>query len=255
MAINKQGVDFPIIFFVDNAVRLTNKEVFERLSGDTHIKRNVEMIFIIRNYKQISVLNKKAPGTAFAEAWRNLNITPSRRNVNLILVLSTVLIALYAPVHVRSLVLPCCIALAAGCCASALFLCFVKEIILPQFRIPFWCYTPLLFFALFLISNSSFSPFASDVSFSMEYEGDTSFPFIQQSALEVESALLKWNAFDRLTLHIDQGRASFTVLGGKKRDIMAKISELSSLYPEIFFYPSHQTESIVICLPHYDKKS
>ena len=246
MAINKQGVDFPIIFFVDNAVRLTNKEVFERLSGDTHIKRNVEMIFIIRNYKQISVLNKKAPGTAFAEAWRNLNITPSRRNVNLILVLSTVLIALYAPVHVRSLVLPFCIALAAGCCASALFLCFVKEIILPQFRIPLWCYTPLLFFALFLISNSSFSPFASDVSFSMEYEGDTSFPFIQQSALEVESALLRWKAFDHLTLHIDQGSAAFTILGGKKRDIMAKISELSSLYPEIFFYiPEKHTQHAV----------
>ena len=177
---------------------------------------------------------------------KNEIVNPRTNLLPIAIILSTVLIALYAPVHVRSLVLPCCIALAAGCCASALFLCFVKEIILPQFRIPFWCYTPLLFFALFLISNSSFSPFASDVSFSMEYEGDTSFPFIQQSALEVESALLRWKAFDHLTLHIDQGSAAFTILGGKKRDIMAKISELSSLYPEIFFYiPEKHTQHAI----------
>jgi len=80
----------------------------------------------------------------------------------------------------------------------------------------------------------------------MEYESGTAFPFIQKSALDIESELLNWNAFDRLTLHIDRGRATFTVIGGKRRDIMAKISELSSKYPEIFFYiPEKHTRHAV----------
>jgi hypothetical protein len=246
MAINKQGVDFPIIFFIDNAVELTNKEIFERLNRDTHIKRKVEKIFIIRNYKQISILNKKAPGTAFAEAWHNSNITRYVRNVNLMLILFTLIVVLYTSAHIRNLVLPFCTALTAGSCASVLFLYVTKRIILPRFRIPLWSFSPILLFTLFFIPYSTFSPFATDVSFSLEYESGTSFSFVQQSALEVESALLKWNAFDRLTLHIDQGRAAFTILGGKKREIMAKISELASLYPEIFFYiPEKHTHHAV----------
>jgi len=166
----------------------------------------------------------------------NSNITLSNRNVNLILIFSTLIIMLYVPVPLRNLALPFCTALTIGCCVSALFLYITKKAILPRFHIPLWCFSPILLFVLFFIPYSAFSPFATDVSFSLEYESGTSFPFIQQSALEVESALLKWNAFDRLTLHIDQGRAAFTILGGKKREIMAKIRELASLYPEIFFY-------------------
>ena len=166
----------------------------------------------------------------------NLNITPYSRNVNFILILSTLIIALYAPIHFKDLVLPCCTALTVGCCVSALFLYVKKKIILPQFRIPLWCFSPILLFILSLVPFSPISPYSTDVNFSLEYESGTSFTFIQQSALEVEAALLKWNAFDCLTLHIDQGRAAFTILGGKKNKIMAKIGELSSFYPEIFFY-------------------
>lgn len=182
-----------------------------------------------------------------------LNNTTSDEIVNhhtnllpIAIILSTLIITLYAPVHFRNLILPFCIALSSGLCASAVCRYFIKEGLTPHIRVPLWCYAPILFFVLFLISNSPFSPFASDVSFSMEYESGTSFSFIEKSALDVEAALLKWNAFDHLTLHIDQGRASFTILGGRKREIMSKLSELSSFYPEVFFYiPEKHTSHAV----------
>ena len=182
-----------------------------------------------------------------------LNNTTSDEIVNhytgllpIAIILSTFIITLYVPVHFRNLILPFCIALSSGLFASAVCRYFIKEGLTPRIRVPLWCYTPILFFVLFLISNSPLSPFASDVSFSMEYESGTSFSFIEKSALDVEAALLKWNAFDHLTLHIDQGRASFTILGGSKREIMAKISELSSFYPEVFFYiPEKHTSHAV----------
>ena len=162
-------------------------------------------------------------------------------------ILTTLIIALYVPVHFRNLVLPFCIALASGLCASSVCQCLMKKgtALQGKIRIPLWSYSPILLFALFLFPLP-FSPFASDFSFSMEYESGTAFPFIQKSALDIEAALLKWNAFDRLTLHIDQGRASFTIIGGKKRKIMDKISELSTRYPEIFFYiPEKHTRHAV----------
>ena len=182
-----------------------------------------------------------------------LNNTTSDEIVNhytdllpIAIILSTFIITLYVPVHFRNLILPFCIVLSSGLFASAVCRYFIKEGLTPRIRIPLWCYTPILFFVLFLISDSPFSPFASDVSFSMEYESGTSFSFIEKSALDVEAALLKWNAFDHLTLHVDQGRASFTILGGRKREIMAKISELSSFYPEVFFYiPEKHTSHAV----------
>lgn len=182
-----------------------------------------------------------------------LNNTTSYEIVNhytdllpIAIILSTFIITLYVPVHFRNLILPFCIALSSGLFASAVCRYFIKEGLTPRIRVPLWCYTPILFFVLFLISNSPLSPFASDVSFSMEYESGTSFSFIEKSALDVEAALLKWNAFDHLTLHVDQGRASFTILGGRKREIMSKISELSSFYPEVFFYiPEKHTSHAV----------
>ena len=109
-----------------------------------------------------------------------------------------------------------------------------------------WCFSPILLFALGMAPFSLFSPFSTDVNFSMEYESGTAYPFVQKSALDIEAALMEWNAFDRLTLHIDQGRAAFTILGGKKRDILAKINELSALYPEIFFYiPEKHTKHAI----------
>ena len=163
----------------------------------------------------------------------------------IVIIISTLIITLYAPVHFKNLILPFCIALSSGLCASAVCR-YLKEGLTPRIRVPLWCYTPILLFVLFLISNSSLSSVDSDVSFSMEYESGTSFSFIEKSSLDVEAVLLKWNAFDHLTLHIDQGRASFTILGGKKREIMAKISELSSFYPEIFFYiPEKHTSHAV----------
>ena len=182
-----------------------------------------------------------------------LNNTTSDEIVNhytgllpIAIILSTFIITLYVPVHFRNLILPFCIALSSGLFASAVCRYFIKEGLTPRIRVPLWCYTPILFFVLFLISNSPLSPFASDVSFSMEYESGTSFSFIEKSALDMEAALLKWNAFDHLTLHVDQGRASFTILGGRKREIMAKISELSSFYPEVFFYiPEKHTSHAV----------
>ena len=160
--------------------------------------------------------------------------------------LFTLIVILYFPVHLRNLVLPFCITLASGLFAYAIFQFFMKEnsVLLP--RISLWCFSPIFLFVLFLISHSFLSPFASDVSFSMEYESGTSFPFIQQSALDVETALLKWNEFDHLTLHIDQGRASFTIIGGKKCDILRKIHKLSAAYPEIFFYiPEKHTKNSI----------
>ncbi len=150
--------------------------------------------------------------------------------------LFTLIIILYFPVHLRNLVIPFCITLASGLCAYAIFQFFMKESLVLLPRISVWCFSPILLFVLFLISHSSWSPFASDISFSMEYDSGTSFHFIQQSALDVETALLKWNEFNHLTLHIDQGRASFTIIGGKKCDILRKIHNLSAAYPEIFFY-------------------
>ena len=166
----------------------------------------------------------------------NLNITPPNINVNLFIILFTLMIALYAPVRFKNLVLPCCIALASGLCASVICQYFMKSISFSRRRIPAWCFLPILFFALVLAPFSPLSPFSADVNFSMEYESGTTYPFIQKSALDIEAALLNWNAFDRLTLHIDQGRASFTILGGNKRSILAKIGELSAKFPEIFFY-------------------
>ncbi len=117
---------------------------------------------------------------------------------------------------------------------------------MPRFRIPLWCFSPLMLFALVLAPFSQLSPFASDLTFSLEYESGTSFSFIQKIALDIETALMDWNAFERLTLHIDQGRASFTIVGGRKSDIMTKIDELSSHYPEIFFYiPEKHTKHAV----------
>ena len=153
-------------------------------------------------------------------------------------ILTTLIIALYVPVQFRNPVLPFCIVLTSGLSISAVCQCLMKKGTVPLTwgRIPLWCYSPILLFILFLFLSSSFSPFASDFFFSMEYESGTSFSFIQKSALDIEASLLDWDAFDRLTLHIEQGRAFFTVIGGKKREIMSKISELSSRYPEIFFY-------------------
>ena len=166
--------------------------------------------------------------------------------VPVLLVILTMIFLLYAPVYLRALVLPFCTALTSGCCGSALFQYVAKKNMLPQLRIPLWCFSPIFLFALYFIPNSTFSPFGTDVSFSLEYESGTSFSFIQQSALDIEGALMKWNAFDRLTLHIDQEKASFTVIGGKKRDILTKINELSALYPEIFFYiPEKHTRHAV----------
>ena len=80
----------------------------------------------------------------------------------------------------------------------------------------------------------------------MEYDSGTSFSFIQKSALDIETALMDWKAFERLTLHMDQGRASFTIIGGIKNDIVTKIGELSFRYPEIFFYiPEKHTKHAV----------
>ncbi len=167
--------------------------------------------------------------------------------ITIFLVLSTLIIVLYSPVYFKKLVLPFCIALTSGLCTSAVCQCLMKKGLALQgwVSIPLWSYSPILLFVLLLLPLP-FSPFASDISFSMEYESGTAFPFIQKSALDIESELLNWNAFDRLTLHIDRGRATFTVIGGKKRDIMAKISELSSKYPEIFFYiPEKHTRHAV----------
>ena len=164
------------------------------------------------------------------------------------LVISIFVISLYTPIHLRNLILPFCITFASGLCASAVCQHLMKErtVHLAWGHVPLWCYFPILLFALFLFLSSSFSPFAPDVSFSLEYESGTSFHFVQKSALDIESELLAWNEFDRLTLHIDRGRASFTIIGGNKRDIMAKISELSSRYPEIFFYiPEKHTKNAI----------
>lgn len=177
----------------------------------------------------------------------NINISLSSRIVNFFAILSTLIIALYSPVYFKKLVLPFCIALTSGLCTSAVCQCLMKNgtALQGKIRIPLWSYSPILLFVLLLLPLP-FSPFASDISFSMEYESGTAFPFIQKSALDIESELLNWNAFDRLTLHIDRGRATFTVIGGKKRDIMAKIGELSSKYPEIFFYiPEKHTRHAV----------
>ena len=166
--------------------------------------------------------------------------------VPVLLVILTMIFLLYAPVYPRALVLPFCTALTSGCCGSALFQYVAKKNMLPQSHIPLWCFSPIFLFALYFIPNSTFSPFGTDVSFSLEYESGTSFSFIQQSAIDIEAALMKWNAFDRLTLHIDHEKASFTVIGGKKRDILSKINELSALYPEIFFYiPEKHTRHAV----------
>ena len=152
------------------------------------------------------------------------------------LILSTLIIALYVPMRFKDLVLPCCIALTSGLCVSVICQFVVKNNSFHKCRISFWCFSPFLLFVLGLAPFSPLSPYSADVNFSLEYESGTSFPFIQQSALEVEAALLKWKAFDCLTFHIDQGSAVFNIIGGKKNEIMAKIGELSSFYPEIFFY-------------------
>ncbi|MBR3672023.1 MAG: efflux RND transporter permease subunit [Spirochaetia bacterium] len=151
-------------------------------------------------------------------------------------ILATLIIVLYTPICFRNLILPFCISLSAGCCASFVFQFFMKENFSRRIPIPIWAYSPILLFILVLAPFSPVSPFASDVSFSMEFDSGTSFSFIRQSALDVETDLLRWNAFDRLILHVDQGRASFTVIGGRKRDIIAKITDISAKYPEIFFY-------------------
>lgn len=151
-------------------------------------------------------------------------------------ILLTLIIALYVPIRFRNLVLPCCITLASGFFVSAVCRCFVKESSTAKAGLPVWSFSPILLFAIFFFSFSPLSPIVSDLTFSMEYESGTSFPFIRKSALDVEASLLEWNSFSRLTLHIDQGRAAFTVLGGRRREIMSKIAELSDLYPEIFFY-------------------
>ena len=212
------------------------------------IKENPAGLTTVADADNIDLL--AVPLTGFASSIiQKVKTVNQKSHTNLIpiaIILSTLIITLYAPVHFRNLILPFCIALSSGLCASAVCRYFIKEGLTPHIRVPLWCYTPIIFFVLFLISNSSFSPFASDVSFSMEYESGTSFSFIEKSALDVEAALLKWNAFDHLTLHIDQGRASFTILGGRKREIMAKISELSSFYPEVFFYiPEKHTSHAV----------
>ncbi len=162
------------------------------------------------------------------------------------LVISIFIISLYTPVHLRNLILPFCITFSSALCASVVCQCFLRIGEVQRIRISPWVFSPLLLFVMFLIFYSTFSPFASDVSFSLEYESGTSFHFVQKSALDIESDLLAWNEFDRLTLHIDHGKASFTILGGNKRDIMAKISELSSRYPEIFFYiPEKHTKNAI----------
>ena len=212
------------------------------------IKENPAGLTTVADADNIDLL--AVPLTGFASSViqkvETVNQNSHTNLLPIVIILFTFIITLYAPVHFRNLILPFCIALSSGLCASAVCRYFIKEGLTPRIRVPLWCYTPILFFVLFLISNSPFSPFASDVSFSMEYESGTSFSFIEKSALDVEAALLKWNAFDHLTLHIDQGRASFTILGGSKREIMAKISELSSFYPEVFFYiPEKHTSHAV----------
>ena len=152
------------------------------------------------------------------------------------IILFTLILTLYAPVYLKNLILPFCITLASGFCTYVICQFFMKGISTLKYRVSPWCFSPILLFILFLICHSSLSPWATDVSFSMEYESGTSFSFIQQSALDVEADLLKWNEFDHLTLYIDQGRASFTIIGGSKRDILKRIHDLSAVYPEIFFY-------------------
>ena len=159
---------------------------------------------------------------------------------------SALIIALYMPEPIKALILPFCIALASGLCAASVCRHFFKHLSLPRYRIPVWCYSPLLLFAIVLLPFTSFPPVSSDVSFSLEYESGTSPSFIQKSALDIESELLKWSAFERLTMYAGQDRASFTIIGGKKGDIMAKINELSSRWPEIFFYiPEKHTRHAV----------
>ncbi|MBO7431150.1 MAG: efflux RND transporter permease subunit [Spirochaetia bacterium] len=162
------------------------------------------------------------------------------------IVFSTLIVALYIPVSFRNLFLPFCITLASGLCAAVICQFFVRQNPISKLCIPLWCYSPILLFALFFFMFSPQSPVASGLTFSLEYESGTSFPFIQQSALDIEDTLLRWNAFDRLTLHADQGRAAFTILGGKKQDILQKIHNLSTIYPEIFFYiPEKHTRNAI----------
>ena len=257
-AINKKGVDAPMLFFVENAIQLQNKDILHYLQKDKHIRRNVNYIIIIRNYEQISIMKKKGPGAAFAAAWSNSNINPAARNVNsdfdlkkafavpLFVTLFTLIAALYAPLCFRSLVMPFCIALGSGLCAVAVCRWFMNAGPVLRIQIPLWCFSPLLLLSLVLAPVSPVSPFASDVSFSLEYESGTSFPFIKKTALDIEASLLDWGDFDRLILHMDQNRAAFTVIGGAKSDILARIAELSSRYPEIFFYiPEKHTRHAV----------
>ena len=178
--------------------------------------------------------------------WDFHPLPPQKTNPNICLeqsfafpaisILATLIIVLYTPICFRNLILPFCISLSAGYSASFVFQFFMKENFSRKIPIPIWAYSPILLFILVLAPFSPVSPFASDVSFSMEFDSGTSFSFIRQSALDVETDLLRWNAFDRLILHVDQGRASFTVIGGRKRDIIAKITDISAKYPEIFFY-------------------
>lgn len=81
-AMNKNGVEVPIIFFMEEAVNNSNENIVELLNRDKYIKNYLDNIIIIRDYKEISVLNKKAPGTTYAEAQRTYNIQQSNEAVN-----------------------------------------------------------------------------------------------------------------------------------------------------------------------------
>lgn len=162
------------------------------------------------------------------------------------IVFFTFIIALYIPVSFRNLFLPFCITLASGLFVSIICQFFVRQNSTLQSRIPLWCFSPILLFSLVFFMFSPQSPVATGLTFSLEYESGTSFPFIRQSALDIEAALLRWNTFDRLILHVDRGRAAFTIIGGRKRDILQKIHNLSTFYPEIFFYiPEKHTRNAV----------
>ena len=110
-------------------------------------------------------------------------------------------------------------------------------------KLAIWWVSPLLLFLPFLFIRASAT---SGISFSLEYDSGTPFGYIQKSASEIEAEFIKCINFDRIISHGEQGRASFTLIGGKKREIIEKISELSSRYPEIFFYiPEKHTKHAV----------
>lgn len=73
-------------------------------------------------------------------------------------------------------------------------------------------------------------------SFNMEFETGTSFDYVKKTASEVEKYLLDWGKFDKITMHLENERASFDFRGVKKHALKEKINRLSTSYSDVFFY-------------------